>query len=79
MIIIKTVPGLTTPEIMHAIADHVPLDQIETGYGGIVVDERTALVFLQRYLAAVDDVPASTNQTSTPEVIAKARIPRKMR
>jgi len=62
MIVIKGVPGLTTPDVMSAIADIVPLDQVTTGYGGIVVDERTALTFLQRYLTAVDGSPAPTEE-----------------
>lgn len=59
MIVIKNVPGLTTTEVMAAIADKIPLAEVETGYGGIVVDERTALVFLTRYLSAVDNEPLS--------------------
>jgi len=77
MIIIKNVPGLTTPEVMAAIADQVPLEQVETGYGGIVVNERTALTFLQRYLAAVDGEPLSTSEVPPPEGTTRARSPRK--
>jgi hypothetical protein len=62
MIIIKDVPGLTLAEVMSAIEDQVPLDQIETGNGGLVVDEKTAMVFLTRYLAAVGDTPTDSEE-----------------
>lgn len=53
MIILKDVPGLTDVDIMGAISDMVPLAQIQTGHGGVVVDESTALVFLKRYFGAM--------------------------
>lgn len=69
MIIIKSVPGLTTADIMSAIADRVPGDQVQTGHGGIVVDETTAFVFLQRYLDAVAGNPPQEAPEETPEEI----------
>lgn len=70
MIILKGIPGLTNPDIMTAISDLIPLDQVTTGYGGVVVDERTALHFLQRYFAAVDGGATTTNEIIVEEPTA---------
>lgn len=68
MIILKGVPGLTNPDIMTAISDLIPLDKVTTGYGGIVVDERTALHFLQRYFTAVDAGASTTEDIFDEEI-----------
>lgn len=75
MIILKGVPGLTNPDIMTSISDLIPLDKVTTGYGGVVVDERTALHFLQRYFAAVDG-GAATEDTFTEEITIEEPSPK---
>jgi hypothetical protein len=57
MIIIKDVPGLTLADIITTVEGlGDPNTQAQTGYGGVVVDERTALEFLVAYFGAQGDV-----------------------
>jgi hypothetical protein len=66
MIILRDVPGITTADIMGAIGDMVPLENVQTGHGGIVVDESTALLFLQRYFGAIEEHGAAIPGSSAP-------------
>lgn len=68
-IIIKDVPGLTTREILEALADITdPTDQqITTGHGGFVVDEDVAERFLSAYLIAAGKRPAPTGTPAVAE------------
>lgn len=69
-IIIKDVPGLTTREVLEALADIDPIDQpIVTGHGGFVVDEDTAERFLLAYLIASGKRPAPTGPPVAAESI----------
>ena len=57
MIIIKDVDGLTVRETLEALADINPGEAV-TGYGGLVVSEKTAYEFLRAYLIATGKLPA---------------------
>lgn len=68
MIIIKDVPGVELADIVASVADRIPTSEIKTGYGGVVVDERTALIFLQRYFAAIEPAAEPAVSEATTEV-----------
>lgn len=52
-VIIKDVPGVGTRDVLDALHDISPNRPIQTGHGGFVVDEETALEFLSAYLRAM--------------------------
>jgi hypothetical protein len=63
MIIIQGIPGLSSQDVINILAHRIPIGQIKTAHGGFVVDEETALWFLQAYQAARSDM----GTTGTPE------------
>lgn len=56
-VVLRDIPGLDLRELVEAIRDIAGTDvPIETGYGGVVVDESLAVRFLGDYLAATGEV-----------------------
>lgn len=56
-VVLREIPGLDLRELVQAIRDIAGTDvPIETGYGGVVVDESLAWRFLRDYLVATGEV-----------------------
>lgn len=65
MIILKGVPGLTTRETLQELIE-ISGDHVTTGYGGLVVDEKTAYEFLRTYLTMLGEL-GQPNPEPNPE------------
>lgn len=63
-VVIKDIQGMTGAEILDALHDIRPDQQIATGHGGFVVDEETALEFLRAYLIATGRLTADTEKAA---------------
>ncbi len=71
-VVLRQIPGLSLRELVEAVRDIAGPDvPIETGYGGIVVDESLALRFLGAYLAATGEVEQRTPEAEQVAVAAQ--------
>jgi hypothetical protein len=66
-VIIKDIPDMTGAEVLDALRD-ISDQPVPTGYGGFVVDEKTAYEFLRAYLIVIGSLaPEQTTVTATTE------------
>lgn len=72
MIIVKDVPGIDTADLLHLLSDLIPISEIRTGSGGVVLDERVALLFLQQYVEALDAIEGRTTGVTEPVTLEEA-------
>lgn len=70
MIVLKNIPGLGAPDLIRLLKDNMGAE-IRSGYGGVVVDERTAFEFLRIYLSE------TTNPSPQPETDPLAPTPKR--
>lgn len=67
-VILKDIWGVSVREMIDALQDIHPGLPITTGHGGFVVDEETALEFLQSYLIATGRRAAPVVEPPAPPV-----------
>jgi len=76
-VILKDIPGVTVRELLDTLHDIRSDRPVQTGHGGFVVDEETALEFLQAYLVVTGkrEPLAAPESEPEPEPVADSGQP----